>query len=313
MRIATHVPPRRTLATGLKYPEGQIAMPDGSVILVEIAGGTLKRVRPDGSVETVANVGGGPNGAAIGPDGRIYVTNNGGVMWKPRGEQLRPAGNLPNPGSIQVVDPDSGRFETLYARCGEREFRHCNDLVFDAHGGFWFTDTGKVSGRTQDRGSVFWAKADGSEVREVMQGLMSPNGIGLSPDGKHVYVAETTTARLWGWEISAPGEVVKTRGPMPHGGTFLFGSSVWQRFDSLAVSASGKILVATLDNGGITEIWPDGSDSCHYPFGTPYVNNVCFGGADLRTLFVTQSGDGTLTALPWHEPGLRLNHQQLPK
>ena len=81
MRTSTNVAPRRTLATGLKYPEGPIAMPDGSVVLVEIAGGTLKRVWPDGKVDTVADVGGGPNGAAIGPDGRIYVANNGGVMW----------------------------------------------------------------------------------------------------------------------------------------------------------------------------------------------------------------------------------------
>jgi gluconolactonase len=159
------------------------------------------------------------------------------------------------------------------------------------------------------RGAVYWAKADGSEVRQVIYPLVQPNGVGLSPDGRWLYVSETLTGRLWRWQITAPGAVEKVRGRMPHGGSFLFGSSVFQRFDSLKVSSSGKVLVATLDNGGITEVWPDGSDACHYPLGTPNVNNLCFGGADLKTMFVTQSADGVLSTLRWHEPGLRLQYQ----
>ncbi len=68
------------LATGLRFPEGPIAMADGSVLLVEIARGTLSRVA-DGEVSVVAELGGGPNGAAIGPDGACYVCNNGGFRW----------------------------------------------------------------------------------------------------------------------------------------------------------------------------------------------------------------------------------------
>src|SRR5256885_1825876 len=67
---------------GLRFPEGPIAMADGSVILTEIEGQALTRVTPDGKKTTVAQTGGGPNGAAIGPDGKIYVTNNGGsFQW----------------------------------------------------------------------------------------------------------------------------------------------------------------------------------------------------------------------------------------
>ncbi len=64
---------------GLMFPEGPVAMADGSVILVEIRRGTLTRVLPNGEQEIVAELGGGPGGAAIGPDGAMYICNNGGA------------------------------------------------------------------------------------------------------------------------------------------------------------------------------------------------------------------------------------------
>ena len=73
--------PHKEITSGLKFPEGPVAMPDGSVILVEIARQTLTRVMPDGKQHVIAKLGGGPNGAAMGPKGKIYVTNNGGFNW----------------------------------------------------------------------------------------------------------------------------------------------------------------------------------------------------------------------------------------
>ena len=70
------------VASGLAFPEGPIAMPDGSVVLVEMFGPRLTRVQPDGSKETIAEIPGGPNGAAVGPGGLIYVCNNGGRFTK---------------------------------------------------------------------------------------------------------------------------------------------------------------------------------------------------------------------------------------
>ena len=70
-----------TLATGLRFPEGPVAMPDGSVILVEIEAGRITRVHPDGTKTTVAQPGGGPNGLALGPDGKLYCCNNGGFHY----------------------------------------------------------------------------------------------------------------------------------------------------------------------------------------------------------------------------------------
>ena len=71
------------IASDLLYPEGPVARPDGSVLLVEVKEGTSARIRPDGTKEVVANLGEGPNGAAIGPDGAVYVCNSGGFQWVP--------------------------------------------------------------------------------------------------------------------------------------------------------------------------------------------------------------------------------------
>src|SRR5208337_4829551 len=93
-----------------------------------------------------------------------------------------------------------------------------NDIVFDQHGGFWFTDLGKVRARDQDRGAVYYARADGSLLVEVIQPMVHPNGIGLSPDGDTLYVAESLTGRLWAFEITGPGEIRRQPWPSPNGG-----------------------------------------------------------------------------------------------
>ena len=125
-------PEIREIASGLKFPEGPIALPGGDVLLVEIARGTLSRVSPDGRVEVVAHTGGGPNGAAMGPDGKVYVCNNGGFEWIDMGGgRLRPA-HQPHDysgGRIERVDLANGRVEVLYTHGPNGPLRGPNDLV----------------------------------------------------------------------------------------------------------------------------------------------------------------------------------------
>ena len=298
----------RTIATGLQFPEGPIAMPDGSVLLVEIRRGTLSRVSPDGRITVVAECGGGPNGAAIGPDGACYVCNNGGFEWHDMSGIVVP-GNQPADyigGRIQRVDLATGKVTDLYTACDGRPLRGPNDLIFDRHGGFWFTDHGKMRERDRDRTGLFYARADGSLIREVVFPLESPNGVGLSPDGAKVYVAETFTGRVWSWDVVGPGELTTAMGFGPGGGQLLCGLPGFQLFDSLAVEGAGNICVATLVNGGITVIAPHGEVLEHVPTGDPLTTNICFGGPDLRTAYVTCSGTGKLMVLEWPRPGLRL-------
>src|ERR1051326_2508079 len=86
----------REMATGLRFPEGPVAMEDGSVIVVEIAAGAITRITKEGKKQPVATPGGGPNGLAIGPDGALYVCNNGGNFeFVPRDDGLMIPGHTP--------------------------------------------------------------------------------------------------------------------------------------------------------------------------------------------------------------------------
>jgi gluconolactonase len=305
----------REITAGLRFPEGPVAMPDGSVLVVELAGRTLTLVAPGGAKTVVAEPGGSPNGAAIGPDGRCYVCNSGGVRFRRDEQGLIPVMQADDysGGRIERVDPTSGAVEVLYTEAvglhGERvPLRAPNDLVFDGRGGFYFTDLGRIRAREQERGAVLYARADGSLCREVAFPLVMPNGIGLSPDGSVLYVAETEPARLWAFDVAAPGELKKQPWPSPHGGRPVVGVGGFQHFDSLAVEAGGYVAVATLINGGITVIAPAGDSVEHIPLPDPYATNIAFGGADLRTAYVTLSCSGRLIALDWPRPGLPLHH-----
>ena len=300
--------PMTTVATGLRFPEGPIALADGSVLLVEIERGTLTRVAEDGSVDVLAHCGGGPNGAALGPDSKVYVCNNGGFEWveQPDGRKMPTVQSRDyTGGSIQRVDVSSGVVETLYTHCGDHRLRGPNDLIFDETGGFWFTDPGKRRARDRDRGGLYYAKADGSSIREVIYPLNHPNGVGLSPSGDCVYIAETETSKVFSWALSGPGELADYRGPETRA-TLLAGLAGWQWLDSLAVDAAGNVCVATIRNGGITVISPSGSTIDHVPTGDAATTNICFGGDNLRTAFITASRTGRLLSTTWPRPGLPL-------
>jgi gluconolactonase len=302
-------PEVREVATGLQFPEGPVALPDGSTVLVEIGAGTLSRVKPDGTVEVVADLGGAPNGAAIGPDGACYVVNNGGFCWTEVGGMRIPldlatGSNEPENfegGWVERVDLDTGEHRTLYDRHDGFRLRSPNDIVFDAEGGFWFTDLGKTRPRAMDKGGLYYAAPDGSSLRCVAWGLLGANGCGLSPGGDRVYVAESFTGRLWGWDLEAPGQV-KPGGSGPGGGHCVVATP--GHFDSMAVEEDGTVVVAAITHG-LCVVRPDASwDYVEVP--DRFTTNLCFAGDDRRTALVTLSGGGRLVAMDWPRPGLAL-------
>jgi gluconolactonase len=293
------------LASGLEFPEGPIACPDGSVLLVEIARKTLTRVRPDGAIEIVA---------AIGPDGAAYIVNNGGAFDFP--ENWREEGKLGIPtdykgGYVQRVDLATGEVTTLYDQCDGKPLNGPNDIVFDRTGGMWFTCFGFSDGENRRMGGIYYARPDGSQITRWRSEQISPNGIGLSPDEKTLYWADSMLQRLWSLPIAAPGLVSAELGHQA--GEVIVNLPGMQWFDSLAVEASGKVAVATLFNGGITIIDPADGSTEHVPVPDPITTNICFGGPDMRTAWITGSATGQLFKCRWPRPGLKLNFQELAR
>src|SRR5207245_6878443 len=202
-------------------------------------------------------------------------------------------------------DPQAGKFETLYDQCDGQRRRGPNDLVFDGAGGFWFTDLGKTRERDADRGVVYYAKADGSMIKEAIFRLERPNGIGLSPDERTLYVVETPTARCRSFRLAAPAQIESANGPYRGAeGTVVVGLGGYQMFDSLAVDGAGHVCVATLITGAVSDIWPDGSRVDQFVLPDMMVTNVCFGGRELRTAFATLSMGGGPVWSGGPRPGL---------
>ena len=292
----------RILAEDLVFPEGPVALADGSVIVVEIGAGRITRVASNGAKSTVAQVGGGPNGAAIGPDGALYVCNNG-------------AFDRSGTPCIQRVDLDSGKFETLYASGGDIRLKAPNDLVFDDTGHFWFTDF---------RGdAIYYAAPDGGRLELAVSGLSCPNGVGLSPDGRTLYWAQTHTRQVMRRRLSGPGNVIARPQYSVlalHGGdeldrsTLVVGLPGAYELDSLAIDSAGNVCVGALVDSGICVVSP--ADGAWEMFTLPpalaegLVTNICFGGADLRTAYITCSLTGRLLACDWPRPGLKLAYNR---
>jgi gluconolactonase len=300
----------REITSGLRFPEGPIAMPGGSVVLVEMFGPAVSRVKPDGTKEVIAEIPGGPNGLAAGPDGALYVCNNGGCFTPiDLGGLMLPGPFDPDRyigGRIQRLDPSTGAVTDLYTECDGRPLRAPNDIVFDTEGGFWFTDHGIRHERLSDRTGIYYAKADGSSITEVIFPTDSPNGIGLSPAGDMVYYAETQTGRVFQRRIVKPGEVAAVA-PLDFAAVLLCGLPGLSLLDSLAVDGAGNVCVATIaESAGVTVISPAGKIIEHVDTGDFLTTNICFGGDDLRTAYITCSSSGRLLATEWPRPGLKL-------
>ena len=277
-------------AEGLEFPEGPAFDRAGSLYVVEIRGGQVTKITTDGDVSTFAATGGGPNGANFGPDGNLYVCNNGGFPSRSRAREA---------GRVERVRPD-GTVEVLITHIDGQPLASPNDLGFDAHGNFYFTDPVFGEGGLDDPppGSVCVSDASGN-ARRLHTGLKFPNGIGIAPDGKTLIVAESPTFRLHAFDILAPGELSEPRifadigdGAIP---------------DGFAFDADGNVLCCGFSSGKIHVFGPAGGDKLEeIEFEDKRVTNVAFGGPEGRTLYVTESGLGRVVCTEWHRPGMVL-------
>ncbi len=253
------------LATGLAWPEGPTVLPDGRVIFVETYRSQIGYVGPGGEYGQYAYTKGGPNATALGSDGCVYVTQNGGVVGPWRAEEmLQP--------SIQRITPD-GAIETIATEIAGVAFQAPNDLSFGPDGRLYFTDPGRYDpAALPDPGRIFALDpAGGGELLEELPSVY-PNGIVVEASGSVVWV-ESYTRRVVRRQPDGTVSVVATleENHVP---------------DGLKVAANGDLYVTTVTSGGIDIVSADGSDVRFLAVGAVPTNCVFSG----STLYVTDGG-----------------------
>lgn len=288
------------VADGLPLGEGPVWCPDGSLVITRLAPGMLQRIDIDsGRIDTIATMTGGANAAQLADDGGFVVTNNGGLdftRWvEPLGLDPDAVTHDPGTPSLVRVSPD-GSVSVLH----DEGFGAPNDLIVGIDGTIWFTDPPPVHtmGGDQPTGRV-WERSPGGELRLVADGFDFCNGIALSPEGGLLIVegsglmwvdAETGTADWFVEQV--PG----------------------QAGDGFAFDTDGNLFLCCPADHHVAVLDEDGTLVETVHLGDRAIpTNCCFGGDDLRTLFVTELAPGRVTAIPdLPAPGLPLDPWPAP-
>jgi gluconolactonase len=285
----------RILCDGLLFPEGPSFDAAGNLYLAEIAAGCVTRVDPEGRKEVFARLGGGPNGTAFGPDGWLYVMNNGGLRFA----NGRPSGIAPDNhgGRIDRVASD-GHYETIYTECDGHRLQAPNDIAFDADGGFYFTDSQHGTRQSRPFGQIYYCRPDKGRIALAADGLQLPNGIAVGPNGDHVVAVETIPRLVVRFPVRRPGvlgdkQVVCTlpEGCLP---------------DGIALDSDGNVVCAGLGLGVVIAVSADGGEVRRVKMACTDPTNLAFGGAGNRALFVTEGVLGRVVIIDWIAPGAPL-------
>ncbi len=238
---------------------------EGNLYVVNVSYGQVFRISPGGDISLIAEYDGEPNGLKIHKDGRIFIADHvHGLMQ---------------------LDPATGKVSVVLGKAMHEPFKGLNDLVFNSVGDLYFTDQGESDLR-KPNGRVWVRRADG-KVQLVLDNVPSPNGLVITPDDRFMYLAVTRANAIW-------------RVPMRRDGT-LGRVGTWIQMsggagpDGMALDESGGIAVA---HAGMGSAWVF-SDlgrpvaEIQAPKGR-LTTNVAYGGADRRTLYITEADTHTV-------------------
>ena len=270
-------PTRHVLATGLEFPEGPVHLGPERVAFVEIRGGRVS-LWEGGAVRPIAATGGGPNGATLGADGALYVTNNGGLSLGPQGRWMSDA---PITGRLQRVALD-GAVRDVAVRLPGTPPNRPNDLCFGPDGLLYYTDPHDwENGLKLGPGRVCRATLDGRvELLAVVPHF--PNGIGFSP-GNHLYIAQSITRAILVMD-AFPGATPRVHCELPRGYP-----------DGFCFDRDGRLYVAGSLGDVLVVFEPDGRVRRMIDMGKGCEpTNCCIGDG---VLYVTCAGTGRLEAI----------------
>ncbi len=309
----------RTLADGIRGPEGTSVLPDGSVTCVEFTAGNLLRITERGEREVLCAPGPGVVGTALGLDGALYVVKLDPVRFArghrsialPRTssqpQHITPSGAesgtgdaaaAPSPARILRLDLKTRALHTLYTACDGEPLTGPDDLVVDRWGDLWVSD--------MIDNCVYWCRPDGTSIRRVIVDVPGINGIALSPDHTRLYIIGH--GRLLAYDIVGRGALATADGrPRAHELAVLPPNVHLP--DGMRTERDGNIVCACWGDG-LYVYRPDGGLLSSMALPGLRIINLCFGGPDLRTAYLAavppDGMTGMLLAMPWPRPGMRL-------
>jgi len=260
------------------FLEGPVVDDAGNLFVTDIPFGRVFRIDAAGAWSLVAEYDGEPNGMKLLDSRTLLITDYRNGLMR--------------------LDIASGRVEPYLERRNSERFKGVNDLVFDAQGNLYFTDQGQT-GLNDPTGRLYRLRPSG-QLDLLLGNVPSPNGVALSPDQKVAYLAVTRDNCVWRVPLQADGSVAKV--------SRFFTSYGPSGPDGLAVDETGRLLVA---NPGLGYVWVLNARAepvavLRGPAGAS-ITNLAFGGADRRTVYVTDSTHGTVLRAELDTPGLPLH------
>jgi gluconolactonase len=259
------------IGRGLVFSEGVNFDRDGTLYCVDVMGGGVWRMPPDGRLQEWVRTGGAPNGSRFGPDGHLFVADCGRR-------------------AILQLDTATGDIAVYADEYAGQPLSGPNDLCFGPDGTLYFTDPEGSS--LENRSGAVYAVTPAGAVERVAAGLAYPNGIAVTPDGTALIVAETPTGALLRYSLSperrfaaiAPLAVLSpARGGEDESGP-----------DGMVFGADGQLYVAHYGAGLVQVVAPDGRITAGLPAGGPTPTNVAF---RQGSLYVTEGTSGSIYRL----------------
>jgi gluconolactonase len=246
------------------FIEGPSFDRDGNLYIVDIPYGRIFRISPAGEFQLVAEYDGEPNGLKIGRDGRIFITDyRHGLM---------------------MLDPRNGQVSSVLERRWSESFKGVNDLVFAGNDDIYFTDQGQT-GLHDPTGRVYRLRTNGT-LDLIVGNVPSPNGLVLNGAEHILYVAATRGNSIWRIPLMPDGTASKV-------GIFVQLSASLGGPDGLAMDEEDNLAVA---HAGLGAVW------IFSRLGEPLyrihsceglaTTNVAYGGADNKSLYITESESG---------------------
>lgn len=251
---------------------------EGNLWCVDLPNGRIYRISSGGEFDVVAQYDGWPNGLKFHRDGRIFIADyKNGIM---------------------LLDPVNGAVTPYLVRANLERFKAVNDLHFALNGDLYFTDQGQT-GLHDPTGRLFRVSAAG-RVECLLDNVPSPNGLVMNLAETMVYVAVTRGNCIWRVPLRADGGVAKV-------GVFVQLSGGWGGPDGLAMDREGRLAIAHVGMGCVWIVDRLGEPvyrvrSC----AGLHTTNAAFGGPEGRSLFITESGTGSILRAELDVPGKQM-------